>query len=98
MTAGFESISSIPSIDILTVMPVIEDLLKGQYNFKPPALEYYVLANGSVALTYVVEIVDLNTAKWYEVFVDAHTGELVSLTDFVAAVSASIYFMHYSTC
>jgi hypothetical protein len=35
-------------------------------------------------LTYVVEVQDEATHAWFEAFVDATTGELVSVTDFVA--------------
>jgi extracellular elastinolytic metalloproteinase len=43
-----------------------------------------VKADNTAVLTHVVEVENDNTNAWFEAFVDAATGELVSVTDFVS--------------
>jgi extracellular elastinolytic metalloproteinase len=43
-----------------------------------------VKADNTAVLTHVVEVEDDAAGTWFEAFVDAATGELVSVTDFVA--------------
>ena len=43
--------------------------------------------NGSVVLAHVVEIQNYDTGSRFEAFVDAHSGEVVHLTNFVASAS-----------
>jgi extracellular elastinolytic metalloproteinase len=43
--------------------------------------------DNTAVLTHVVEVQDEATNAWFEAFVDAATGELVSVTDFVAKAS-----------
>ena len=43
-------------------------------------------------LTHVVQIENDETGAWFEAFVDAHTGEVVSVTDFVAHATVSTLF------
>ena len=68
---------------------VAEAALGGTYNNATPKLEYLVKQDKSVVLTHVVEIQDEADITWYEAFVDAHSGELVSVVDFVADATAS---------
>lgn len=49
-----------------------------------PKLEYLAKQDGSASLTYVVQVRNAEAFTWYEAFVDAHTGELASVTDFSA--------------
>ena len=51
--------------------------------------------DGSLALTHVVQIQNDETGAWFEAFVDAHTGELVQLTDFVAKASVRANILKY---
>lgn len=81
--------SSTPTIDVASVIPKAEEALLGKHNGITPSLEYLVLADGSVALTHVVQIQNEDEFTWYEAFIDAHSGEIVSVTDFVADASVS---------
>lgn len=40
--------------------------------------------DGTASLVHVIQIQNEEVNSWYEAYVDAHTGELISLTDFVA--------------
>lgn len=73
-----------PSISVEKAITVAEAALDGTYNKSPAKLEYFVKQDKSVVLTHVVEIQNEKDFTWYEAFVDAHTGELVSVVDFVA--------------
>ncbi|KAK1217062.1 hypothetical protein PQX77_020291 [Marasmius sp. AFHP31] len=78
---------STPTVDVNTVIPKIEEALEGKKNEIEPTLEYLVQQNGSVALVHVFQVQNEEVNSWYEAYVDAHTGELVSVTDFVAEAS-----------
>ncbi|TRM62266.1 peptidase M36, partial [Schizophyllum amplum] len=67
----------------------IEAQLEGKYN-DYSSLEYLAKQDGSVALVHVVQIRNEETNAWYEAMVDAHSGELVSITDFVADASYTV--------
>ncbi|KAF8952901.1 hypothetical protein BDZ97DRAFT_2065989 [Flammula alnicola] len=55
---------------------------------RPPRhLEYVVKADNTAVLTHVVQIQNDETGAWVEAFIDAHSGELVTITDFVAKAS-----------
>ncbi|KAF9261299.1 hypothetical protein L218DRAFT_1001814 [Marasmius fiardii PR-910] len=76
-----------PSIDVNSVIPKIEEVLEGKVNEIPPSLEYIVLQDGSVALAHVFQLQNDDAGSWYEAYVDAHSGDLVSVTDFVSDAS-----------
>lgn len=61
-----------------------ERLLNGTYNNHPATLEYFAKEDGSVALSHVMQIENSEAGTWFEAFVDAHSGELLSVTDFLA--------------
>ena len=46
--------------------------------------------DGSLALAHVVQIQNDETGAWFEAFVDAHSGDVIHLTDFVAKASVRI--------
>jgi hypothetical protein len=48
-----------------------------------------------VVLTRVVQIQDDVAGSWYEAFVDAHSGDVVSVTDFVAHATVSFVFFGF---
>ncbi|KAJ8087727.1 hypothetical protein PM082_006564 [Marasmius tenuissimus] len=75
-----------PTVDVNTVIPKVEEVLQGKKNEIEPSLEYLVQEDGSVALVHVFQVQD-EMNSWYEAYADAHTGELVSVTDFVAKAS-----------
>ncbi|KAH6901627.1 metalloprotease [Coprinopsis sp. MPI-PUGE-AT-0042] len=76
-----------PTVELEKFLPQVEEMLEGKYNGHPTSLEYLARPDGSAALTYVAQIQNEEENKWYEAFIDAHTGELVSVTDFTAEAS-----------
>ncbi len=82
--------STTPSISAADAISKAESELSGTYNQHPTKLEFVAKQDGSVALTHVVQVRDDTKALWYEAFVDAHTGDIVQLTDFVAHASVSL--------
>ncbi|KAL1719120.1 Fungalysin metallopeptidase-domain-containing protein [Schizophyllum commune] len=78
-----------PTVEIDSFIGDIESQLNGKFNdYK--SLEYLAKQDGSVALVHVVQIRNEETNAWYEAMVDAHSGELVSITDFVADASYTV--------
>jgi len=51
-----------------------------------------VREDNSVALTRVVQIENAETGAWFEAFVDAHSGHVLSVTDFVTKASVYDYY------
>ncbi|KAG6851133.1 hypothetical protein H0H93_001013 [Arthromyces matolae] len=81
---------STPTLPVADIISVAEDTLGGRFNGIPPRLEYLVQRDGSVALVHVIQIVNEAVALFLEAFVDAHTGQLVSVIDFVAHDSYTV--------
>ncbi|KAK1217061.1 hypothetical protein PQX77_020290, partial [Marasmius sp. AFHP31] len=77
---------STPTVDVNTVIPRVEEKLQGKKNEIEPTLEYLALEDGSAALVHVFQVRN-GMKSWYEAYADAHTGELLSVTDFVAEAS-----------
>ncbi len=84
--------STTPSISLEDAISTAESQLSGKFNEHPATLEFVAQKDGSLALTHVVQIQNDETGAWFEAFVDAHSGELVQLTDFVAKASVSPAF------
>ena len=78
-----------PSIDINDVLPAVEETLDGKYNGHPTRLEYLARPDGSAALTFAAQIENVAENTWYEAFIDAHTGDLLSVVDFTADAAVS---------
>ncbi|KAL1721756.1 Fungalysin metallopeptidase-domain-containing protein, partial [Schizophyllum commune] len=74
---------STPSVDIASFLPDVESKLDGKFN-NHTSVEYLVKSDGTIALVHVVQIQNDAKNTWYEAMVDAHSGELLSITDFVA--------------
>ncbi|EEB95667.1 hypothetical protein MPER_05323, partial [Moniliophthora perniciosa FA553] len=86
-----ESIAdSQPTIDVNSVISNVEAALDGKKNEIEPTLEYLALEDGSVALVHVFQVQNDEVSSWYEAYVDAHSGELLSVTDFVADLSYTV--------
>lgn len=85
-----------PTVSWKSVLPNIEELLGGQFNNHPPSLEYLVRPDMSVALTHVLQIQNITDGTWYEAYICAHTGQLLSVNNFVAHASVSTVQSHYS--
>ncbi|TRM58391.1 Fungalysin metallopeptidase-domain-containing protein [Schizophyllum amplum] len=81
--------ASTPTVEIDSFISDIEAQLDGKFN-DYSSLEYLAKADGTVALVHVVQIRNEDTNAWYEAMVDAHSGELVSITDFVADASYTV--------
>ncbi|KAJ6448194.1 Fungalysin metallopeptidase-domain-containing protein [Mycena sanguinolenta] len=79
--------SSVPSVSLADAITAAEGALDGTFNRHPPTLEFLALEDGSLRLTHVFQIQNEDTNAWVEAFVDAHTAELLSITDFVAKAS-----------
>jgi extracellular elastinolytic metalloproteinase len=47
-------------------------------------LQYFVQSDGTLALAHVFQVSNDSKGVWYEAFVDAHSGKLLSVTDYVA--------------
>ncbi|KAI0667557.1 Fungalysin metallopeptidase-domain-containing protein [Trametes maxima] len=76
-----------PTVSLEDAIAKAESALSGKFNGHPAILEFVAKKDGSLALTHVIQIQDDATGAWFEAFVDAHSGELVQLTDFVAKAS-----------
>lgn len=59
-----------------------ESHLSGKWNSWPVKTEYFIKDDDSAVLTHVVQI--QNDKHWYQGFIDAQTGELVNVVDYVA--------------
>ncbi|KAK7038840.1 hypothetical protein VNI00_010470 [Paramarasmius palmivorus] len=81
---------STPTVEVDSVIAKVEEALQGKKNEIEPTLEYLALDDGSVALVHVFQVQNEEVNSWYEAYVDAHTGELVSVTDFVADASYKV--------
>ncbi|KAF9456503.1 Fungalysin metallopeptidase-domain-containing protein [Collybia nuda] len=79
--------SSKPIITLETAISTAEKALGGKFNEHPATIEYFAKDDGVVVLTHVIQIRNETVGTWYQAFVDAHSGELVSLVDFVTQAS-----------
>lgn len=90
--------STTPSISLEDAISIAESKLSGKFNEHPATLEFVAKKDGSLALTRVMQIENDTTGAWFEAFVDAHSGELVQLTDFVAKASVSPAHLSHFPC
>ncbi|KAK0437607.1 Fungalysin metallopeptidase-domain-containing protein [Desarmillaria tabescens] len=81
--------SSQPSITLDSIISKVEDAFDATYN-GINSLEYLAQADGSVALTYVLQVQNTDTNAGYEAFVDAHSGNIVGSTDFLAEATYTV--------
>ncbi|KAF9020871.1 hypothetical protein BDZ89DRAFT_1164034 [Hymenopellis radicata] len=80
---------STPSIEVDSIISTVEEQLSGKFN-GVKSLKYLTKPDGSIALTHTVQVQNADTNAWFEAFVDAHTGELLSVTDFVAQATYTV--------
>ncbi|CAE6377925.1 unnamed protein product [Rhizoctonia solani] len=64
-----------------------ESITGGKYNDWPTTIEYFAKDSDHVVLTHVVQVQNSETSEWYEIFVDANSGEVVNVVDFVSDAS-----------
>ncbi|KAF9261842.1 metallo proteinase 10 [Marasmius fiardii PR-910] len=81
---------SIPAVDVSTVIPKVEASLGGKRNKIEPAIGYLVLQGGTVALVHVFQVQNEESGTWYEAYADAHSGELLSVTDFISKATYKV--------
>ncbi|KAJ7799933.1 Fungalysin metallopeptidase-domain-containing protein [Mycena olivaceomarginata] len=79
--------SSTPTFSLEDAIASAEQTIDGTFNEHPPTLEFLALEVGSVHLMHVTQIQNAETNTWLKAFVDAHTGDVLSLTDFVTKTS-----------
>ncbi|KAL0565938.1 hypothetical protein V5O48_016076, partial [Marasmius crinis-equi] len=87
---NFHAPSPSPSIPLAKAISIAESTLNGAYNpdvHPSPTLSYLVISDGSVSLVHSMQIENEETGMWYNAYVDAHSGELRSVVDFVMQAS-----------
>lgn len=78
-----------PRINIRDAISAAERRLNGTHNGHPTKTQYLATSNGHLALVHAIQIENDDLGTSYEAFVDAHSGQLLSLTDFVCDASVS---------
>ncbi|KAG7087167.1 hypothetical protein E1B28_013147 [Marasmius oreades] len=76
-----------PTVDVDDAISTAESTLGGTHNGIEPALQYLAQPDGSAALVHAVQIENEADQSFVEAYVDAHSGKLVSVNDFVADAS-----------
>jgi extracellular elastinolytic metalloproteinase len=89
--------SSKPTLSLEDAIAKAETMLGGKFNEWPATLEFIAKEDGSVALAHVVQIQNDETGAWIEAFIDAHSGDLVHVTDFVTKASVSVILLATSS-
>ncbi|KAJ7289420.1 Fungalysin metallopeptidase-domain-containing protein [Mycena rebaudengoi] len=80
--------SSTPSISFDDARAAAEAALEGSHEGLPAAeLKYLALSSGAAALVHAFQVRNEVAGTWYEALVDAHSGELLSIVDYVAQAS-----------
>ncbi|KAL0062132.1 hypothetical protein AAF712_010974 [Marasmius tenuissimus] len=82
--ADGEIADSTPTVELSDAVSNAEETLQGKMNEIKPTLGYFAREGGSISLVHVFQVQNVEGSTWYEAYVDAHTGELVSATSFVA--------------
>ncbi|KAG8826207.1 hypothetical protein FRC18_010116 [Serendipita sp. 400] len=82
---SIQAASSTPTLTKEAAITAAEQKLGGTHTSREPTLEYYTKQDGSLALTWVVQVQTPAGDHWYEAFVDASNtnGDLVATNDFV---------------
>ena len=79
-----EIASSKATISASSLISKVEEAFDATYNGWPTTTQYLVKADGSAALVHTIQVQNEAINSWFEAYVDAHSGEIVSVTDFVA--------------
>ncbi|KAI3613647.1 putative extracellular elastinolytic metalloproteinase precursor [Moniliophthora roreri] len=84
-TAKAKIAPSKPTIDSKDAVAKAESVFDGTNTGLPePSLKYWVRPDGSAALVHAVQVQNESVGTSYEAFIDAHSGEVLSATDFVS--------------
>ncbi|PBK65354.1 metalloprotease [Armillaria solidipes] len=81
--------SSQPTVTLVSIISKVEDAFTATYS-GINSLEYFALADGSVALAHVVQVLNADANTGYEAFVDAHSGDIIAVTDFSAQATYTV--------
>lgn len=84
-----------PSVPLADAIASAEKQLNGKFdaaNSPVPTLEYVAKSDGSAVLAHVFRVRNETAGTWYEAFVDAHNGQLVSVTDFISKFTVRCSF------
>ncbi|KAH6918167.1 metalloprotease [Coprinopsis sp. MPI-PUGE-AT-0042] len=76
--------SPFPFCHACQYIPKAEEILDGKHNGHPTRVVYLARPDGSPSLVYGVQIGNEEANQLYEAFIDAHSGQLLSATDFSA--------------
>ncbi|KAG5350575.1 hypothetical protein C0989_010341 [Termitomyces sp. Mn162] len=79
--------SSTPSVPLSAAISKAEESLLGTYNNHATSIQYIVKSDGSATLTHAIQIQNETAVTFYEAFIDAHSGELIHVTDYKAPAS-----------
>ncbi|KAF9049094.1 Fungalysin metallopeptidase-domain-containing protein [Panaeolus papilionaceus] len=79
-----------PTVAASSVIAKVEEAFEGKYNGFPIGQEFLTLADGSAALVHTIQVQNEEVNSWFEVYVDAHSGEILSATDYVAHASYKV--------
>ena len=83
--------STEPSVTLDSVIASVESALDGSHlKDIESTLGYLARSDNSPALVHVVQIKNEKAFTWYEAYVDAHSGELLSVSDFVNDLSYTV--------
>ncbi|KAF5312513.1 hypothetical protein D9619_002331 [Psilocybe cf. subviscida] len=73
-----------PTVAASSVIAKVEAAFDANYNQWPTSVHYLAQADGSAKLVHSIQMQNKEVNSWYEVYVDAHSGDILSVTDFVA--------------
>ena len=89
VTAKFAS--EMPTIDVKSVIYKAEQTFNGEYNGFPTAVYSLARPDGSAAVVHAIQIQHEEVNSWYEVYVDAHSEEILSAMHFVTEASVRFF-------
>ncbi|KAF9264394.1 hypothetical protein L218DRAFT_900655 [Marasmius fiardii PR-910] len=75
---------STPTVNVDDAIKTAESTLGGTHNGIQPSLQYFAQSDGSVALVHSIQVQNEEDQSFAEAFVDAHSGKVISMNDFVA--------------
>ena len=80
-----------PSTSLTSIISNILGQVGGNQNTDvEPSLAIHINPSGSPSLVHVVQIQNDDAFTWYEAYVDAHAGSLLSVSDFVSDLSYKV--------
>ncbi|KAH8824579.1 metalloprotease [Flagelloscypha sp. PMI_526] len=74
------------TIPVDRAVVIAEESLRGKWNHFPTRIEYLARPDNTLALAHIIQIRNEETSLWVDAFVDAHSGQLLQVTNFGAKV------------